>query len=343
VKNSNALSLFYSSYQDLQRIEKIINGELKIHYDFLVELVVKITEKFLYDGRFDDALLVLDSDFIHLIENELSNENRIILRLEKAKILFNKHLFEYDNFDRLLAEMKEIEADVRVLNNKKILADYLDLYGWGLSLSLMFSDSSYDDCLKYFQEALKLREEISDMRGISDSLFHIGLVYERRRDDEEKKHAYEIYRRGYKIADEGSYKLEKSHLARHLGYYFRETGNLEKALRFFKESLALRSEIGFKIWIGSACQTVASVYARMNDYRNALKYFRSATELLEKTGYKPYLVLTLIALGDFYKANTICPEALETYRKALRIAKNINFLKAEEEISDKIENMEKYY
>ena len=330
----------YQQDQSLLEMKEKFDKKLQSHVDALFDSVSQVIQTYWYAAEINSALEFLHSDTMEIARRMFSKEQQACLKLLRFRILLHKGVLEHDSLDAVLRDLKSADQEFRRLKDKGILSDYIDLLGWGISLSVMFSDKSYDDSLEYFIAAMKIREEIGDTRRIANCLFHLGLVFERRGTEENMNRAFEYYLRGHRIAQQGNHKLEQSHLARHLGYIYQYRGDLGKALLFFKESLALRKEIGFKIWVGSAYEPIAALYCQMNDVENALKHYNLACQFLEAVGYKPYLVLTLNALGDLYDSKGQSSEALDTYRKAFNLAKEIKYKEAVSDIEMKIRKFE---
>jgi len=86
---------------------------------------------------------------------------------------------------------------------------------------------NYDEALAYQRQALELRESMGDTRGVSESLFLIGTVYERLH---QYDRAFDYYTQARRIADECGHLYEKTEPARHFAYKALLKGDLEQAL-----------------------------------------------------------------------------------------------------------------
>ena len=75
---------------------------------------------------------------------------------------------------------------------------------------------------RYFEQALALRKEINDQKGIVESLLDIGTAHQNKagRTDEDLERAFEYFQEAYTLAEEGGFRREKAHVARHLGYIY---------------------------------------------------------------------------------------------------------------------------
>ncbi|NIU01156.1 MAG: tetratricopeptide repeat protein, partial [Aliifodinibius sp.] len=136
--------------------------------------------------------------------------------------------------------LRGLETAIKIadsLDNKKLLADALLFTGFTLYSRKYNTDKGdYETPLDYFQQSLQLRQEIEDLRGVSEALIYTGIIHERQGDEET---ALSHYRKALELSDKYSYKLEKSYATRHIAFILAAHDDLEGALINFKESLSL--------------------------------------------------------------------------------------------------------
>lgn len=309
-----------------QRTIKDHNDERIKLYSDLIQTICKLSDVYLYEVRLDDAFRLLNSDILKLIDNKLTPEDKVRLRTQLGKIMIYENVRDHKSFDKVLKILYEVEKKAESLNNKALLADVEALIGWGIMYEIYcFGGPSYDPSLKYFKRALKLRQEIDDKRGVAESLMHVALVYQSRENASDDQEALLVNQQAYRMAEEGNYKLVKSFVARHIGWIYRKKGELDKALTYFKESLVLREEVGFKFFLPPSNYAIGIVFFEKNDLDQALKYFQRALTHAEELGLKRHVVFSLIRIGDVKKAKKEKKKALKNYHKALKVAKSMNF------------------
>src|SRR5262249_1473762 len=151
------------------------------------------------------------------------------------------------DLDSTLADLARAQQIAEDIHDRRLLGSALNLIGQAHYFNILNSGGQNWEVLQpYFQQALALQEESGDTAGACDSIFQLGLLHERKA---EYDLAAEHYRRVLDLADQHGHKRERSYAARHLGFILQRQGDLEQAWRYFEESLALREQIGLKLYI----------------------------------------------------------------------------------------------
>jgi|GEM_PF-5425390 tetratricopeptide (TPR) repeat protein len=305
------------------------NLKLEQSYRELIGSIYSVSEFLLYQGKFDDALRVLNSDILKFIEEKGELKDWLLIQTQLAKVILHKGLLNNSDFNTPRQILLEVKAKVKHLNDKSFSADVEDLYGWSFVYQYLFSSSSYDEALEYFERGLKLREEVADTRGIAESIFHIGILFQKRAEIDPKNQAdmdkaFEYYQRAYSLLQNSDYKLEKAYATRHLGFIHRYRRELDKALSYYEQSLALRQEIGLEIFFAPSHHAIGQVYYEMNQLEKALDSYQTACLFAEKVGFFGYLASALLGLGDVQQSQGNQTEALDYYLEAFAVAKSAN-------------------
>ncbi|MEP7187748.1 MAG: tetratricopeptide repeat protein, partial [Roseiflexaceae bacterium] len=139
----------------------------------------------------------------------------------------------------------------------------------------------YDQALAYQQQALELREALRDSRGISESCFQIGVVYERW---QQYDRAIDYYTRAREIADQGGHAFEKTEPARHLAFHALREGNLDQALSLALQALSLREDAHFRPYLPFDHLLLKDIYLAQGDTENAQFHLLRAQALAEEMG-----------------------------------------------------------
>ena len=121
-------------------------------------------------------------------------------------------------------------------------------------------------------------------------------------------------------------KKEKVGVLYQLGLISNYLGELDKALRFFVNTLELSEELGLKEGIALALNNMGIVYRIQGETEKALEHFEKALKIHEEIGYNRGVASTLGNIGNVYGMRGEMEKALEHFEKALEI---------EEEIRDK--------
>jgi len=151
--------------------------------------------------------------------------------------------------------------------------------------------------LTFFEQALAVRRELADEHGIAESLFHIGLVHQVVRGDDET--ARPLFDESYRRATDD---LTASYALRHVAFCKDAAGDPEGAERDHEEALALRRRAGWQAGIAAQLAAVAELRARRGDREGAAKLAREARAILLGLGAERALALFGPELDELERA-----------------------------------------
>lgn len=288
--------------------------------------MINLSEAYLYDARLDDALHLLESDIMELLAREIPLEEIVRVQVQRAKIMRFKNRLDGSSSDATLELLFEAEKTAKLLDNKSLQADVASLIGLVRYDQELWS-STLETPLKYFEQALALRKEINDQKGVVESLFDIGTAHQNKtgRTDEDIERAFEYFEEAYDLAEEGGFIREKAHVARHLGYiYGHHKGKLDKALDYHQEFLDVNEALGFKLYLAPAHTRIGFTYYELEDFDKAVEHFEVAEIIAEETGYQQPLAEAWLGLGLVRERKDDTSTALNYYQRALSIAQPIN-------------------
>ena len=210
----------------------------------------------------------------------------------------------------------------------RLIADAADAFGRVLySRRINLGEGDYEGPLRQFKRALELRRTAGDERGVIESMFRVGLVHERK--DESGK-AIAIYEEAMRMAGR-RFPLERSNLARHLGYQRQGEGDLDQALKLFTLSLELREQAGFLLTRPAALTSIGDLHRRKQDYPTALHYGRRALAEAERLGATRFVVGALLSIGRTHGAAGEREPALDHFRRAEALAEKIGYVSGVEQ------------
>jgi tetratricopeptide (TPR) repeat protein len=306
----------------------------------LVDVVCAISEAYLREVRLDDAIRLLSSDVLELIQKELTPQDQVRIHLQHARILRHKCRLDNKGYDAALAILFEAEKIAGRLNDQRALADVVDLIGQTIYLKELWG-STLETPLEYFNQGLALRQEINDERGIAESLLHIGWVYQHRTDadDDDRQKAFELFQQAYSLAEKGDHKLIKAEAARHMADMYRRRGEPDKTLSYHMEFVTISEEIGFKIYLPPGYVMVGISHLVKGELDKALEYCEKARALAEEIGAQQTLAESLFGIGAVKEAENDTDTALRYYRKALATAQAVNFRLVVDLATEKIQRL----
>ncbi|MCE3297283.1 MAG: hypothetical protein K0R65_2997 [Crocinitomicaceae bacterium] len=187
--------------------------------------------------------------------------------------------------------------------------------------------------LYYFQQSLKIREQIKDTAGIANSLNNIAFIYET---TGEKQKALEQHLRSLKMRR----KINDLHgiaiSANNIGTIYHELKQLDKALKYHLESLEIRQKIDDPAGLAYVLNNLAGIYSAQGDHEKALKYYRQSLEIRENLDDPNGIALSLNNMGGVYLELGQLDKAFSYSNKAYLIAKDLGYPETIEEISDNL-------
>lgn len=292
------------------------------HYTTLIQSLCDIGESYYWLGRVEDAVRLLQIGMQVVDESEARQQDLVKLLLQYGKMLIMRNFRSNSSYELIWPTLLRAQKIAESIGDDRLIADTLSLLGQAhYYKKLNTGEGEYATALKYYQQALERRESIADERGKSESLFDVGLIYERQ---EQYDKALDHYTQAMQIAEQHGYKLEKSYALRHTAGIYLNRGDADKALSYSLEELTLREEVGFKTGLPLSHLNVGNVHFEKKDLTHASLHYEKALELAEEMKLKMDTVLALLSIGDLRQAEGQLPQARECFEKALEVAKEIN-------------------
>ena len=173
-----------------------------------------------------------------------------------------------------------------------------------------------DDALRYFQEALKIRQRLDDKRGIAVTLNVIAQI-----EDQSGKSdaALAAYRQSLKIRREIGDKPGLGDTLLALGGFYQDRGRYDEALAMFKEALQVQRDLGSTSNQSLCLNNIGLTYLSKGDYENALTYFQQSLDLGQKSQNQNDMAFALHNLGVTSEKMGQYDPALGYYERALEL------------------------
>lgn len=177
--------------------------------------------------------------------------------------------------------------------------------------------------LNYFTQAFDLWQRAGNTRGICESQFWIGLIYQIFLPDLEKATRY--FRAALDLAEIHGFKLEQSYLVRHLGFIAQKRGELDAARALLEQSLALREEIGFLVYLPFSLLSLGNVCSAQGDSTTAEAYYKRALSTAETLDLEFPVIQALLALGEFSKQQGHFEAAKRHWERARELSRSHDY------------------
>jgi tetratricopeptide (TPR) repeat protein len=206
--------------------------------------------------------------------------DHFLTRGENAQLVFAT-ILQAQQLAEAAEEQRGLADALSLLGQAHYFASVVESRRQGVPLSSTPGDGKYDQALLYQQQALKLREALQDTRGMSESYFQIGVVYERW---QQYARSQEYYAKARQIADQYDYPFEKTEPARHVAFQALREGNIDQALALALQALALREAAGFRPYLPLDHQLVRDIYLAKGDTAQAQLHTQQAQALADEMG-----------------------------------------------------------
>ena len=174
------------------------------------------------------------------------------------------------------------------------------------------------DAILSFQEALKLFQETSDRTGQANILSNLGSIYYMMGNSTK---ALELHFESLGISEELDNKLRIGTSMNNIGtVYLKNPNTINEALTFFKRSLAVFQSIDEIQGMATASMNIGEVYFVESKYDSAIRYLEMALELSDGTIDATF---PLTQLGQINAALGNFQKAYSFHKRALDISENL--------------------
>lgn len=293
----------------------LAHDTLTAHYTTASDTLARVARVYYFAGRLDAAQKVLRAALALLDAPEATPQQRLTLLLLYGQVLVVDHfLTRGESAELAFATILQARQLAEATHDQQALADALSLLGQahyfasivanrrqGLPLTSTPGDGTYDQALLYQQQALELREALQDTRGMSESYFQIGVVYERW---QQYARSQDCYTKARQIADQHDHAFEKTEPARHVAFQALREGNLDQALDLALQALALREAARFRPYLPLDHLLLRDIYLAKGDTVQAQLHAQHAQTLAEEMGLQSLVASVPNILGALAAQNS---------------------------------------
>jgi tetratricopeptide (TPR) repeat protein len=252
----------------------VISGQSTVESRRFTDSAYEIASGYRERERPDDAIRVLD---VAIRVAEEANDRGAEARL---LALLGKSYESKRDYEAARKAHEEARTHARVAGDDRTLAIAVD--GLGLSAyfrTLLAGGKDFGEARGLFSEALALREALRDERGVSESVYHLGLAAQMGGD---ASGAMELFERALAIAERLGDKRLIPSVLRHIASILEARGDLEGALRRHERALGFLRETGFKLGTSAELAAIADIHLRRGDARRAADLAAEALALGEE-------------------------------------------------------------
>jgi serine phosphatase RsbU (regulator of sigma subunit) len=169
-----------------------------------------------------------------------------------------------------------------------------------LSAKLSSKEDYNNKALEQFFKALKIAEEIGDLKSIANTFNCIGNSY---REQQNYSSALEYYFKAVKIRERIGDRINLSTTFVNIGKLYLKQENYRLALEYLFRALKLSEELGHKRTNIKALGTIGTIYFNQKLYAKSIEFCNKSLALGKKVGYLEYIAKANNLLSQIYNAN----------------------------------------
>jgi serine phosphatase RsbU (regulator of sigma subunit) len=236
----------------------------------------------------------------------------------------NPDSIRFEAFNDIAWEMLYVNPDSSYLLGKEELdmARAKKLKNWEIkSLNTIGASfhvrGDYGKAVEYYQQSLRISENINDKKGIAASLGNIGGIY-LLLDKYDKALDYEL--RAQKLLGELGNKEGLASTYNNLGLIYNAKDDYEKALEYNNSSLALYRDLGDKHGMSASYGNIGELYMNLKDTPKAIEFYLKSLAISEEIEDQQARGKTKASIATAYAQQKKFPLAIEYAKSAEKIA-----------------------
>lgn len=154
--------------------------------------------------------------------------------------------------------------------------------------------------LDQFFKALKIAEEVEDVKSIANTFNCIGNCY---REQENYSSAFEYYFKAVKIRERIGDKINLATTYVNIGKLYLKQENYPAALEYLFRALKFSEELGHKRTNVKTLGTIGTIYFMQKKYDKSIEFCNKSLAIGRKIGYLEYIAKANKLLSQIYSAD----------------------------------------
>ena len=176
------------------------------------------------------------------------------------------------------------------------------------------------DALSNFQEALQIRRDIGDKRGLADTLIDMGNFSNDRGDHDQ---ALKMYKEALQLERDIGNESLQAICMNNIGAVYSEKNQYDDALTYFQQVLQLREKSKVPQDIVEAVYNLGQVLSNMGQYDQAISYYMRALDLRRSMNDPHGAALASYGLGTLFDYQGRFGAAISAKQDALKILRDL--------------------
>ncbi|HDS09787.1 MAG TPA: tetratricopeptide repeat protein [Firmicutes bacterium] len=170
---------------------------------------------------------------------------------------------------------------------------------------------------EYFILTCKCASQIKDEIHYTESIINLARIKWLKL---QYSKSLRLLDKGMKLAKKLNLAIFQSEVLNHRGTINFYLGNLDKAMKFYKECLEIIKDTKDYVKISGAYDNIAFIYSEKGDYLNALKHYKLSEKFGKFINNKFFMKSNSHSLGNLYSNLAMYEKALKYYKKELKLA-----------------------
>ncbi len=206
----------------------------------------------------------------------------------------------------------------------KIYQEIGDRQGEGECLSLLgFAYNAVgqnEKAVEFLQQSLVISREISNRRMEVNSLNLLGDAYYNLK---QYQQALESHQQLLSIARETSDRSQEANSLNRLGVAYKNLKEYEKAVEFYQQSIVIAAEIGDGKGLAGSLGNLGNAYEFLGEYEKAIKAHQQSIAVFRKIGDPQGTAQSLNHLGDAYMSLGESEKAIAAIEQSVAVFRKI--------------------
>ncbi|MEO0988266.1 MAG: tetratricopeptide repeat protein [Cyanobacteria bacterium J06639_14] len=207
-----------------------------------------------------------------------------------------------------------------------IRQDINDRRGVGESLNniggIYDLQGKYLQALDHFQRALAIQQDIGNLYGVGVSFNNIGSIYDRQGDYPQ---ALESYQQALEILQDAGTPEDEGVTLNNIGSIYYLQGNDLQALDYLHRSLDIFRSIHDRQSESVTLNNIGFIHDLQGNELKALEYLQKSLDLIQDDGESLDVGLSLNNIGSIYYRQSDYSKALGYFQRALAISQNSGY------------------
>lgn len=194
-----------------------------------------------------------------------------------------------------------------------------------INIGLLYYDKSdFSKALEYLNKSIDINEKINNKKGLGTAYYNIGSIC---KDQGNYLSAIDFFFKSLKMLKETGSKKGESSSLNYLGLLYQEQKEYSLALDYYSQSLKIKEEIGDKKGIGLTINNIGLIHNYLKDYEKAMIYFEKSLKIHEEIKNKKGIAIAISNIGMVKRNLEDYTGSLESYEKCLKIREEIGDIK----------------